>query len=213
MRNKKNNHNKKNVLLISGMAAALLLSGCSSAIITSQIAESVQGVEESDDIANLVDEAVRSAVWDEVATEIEEDEDIQNIEWDDVKDSMAQRKQKIEVRPITDDSVLHTITDNQQIFEFTKNLHIVRWKYLGSIPKDAKDLLVYVTWSEKTKTVFGNNSGELYETSRNTLYKNKDGYYLVIEPEPSLSPVRKVYSKVPAKTAEYLLSLAGTKKK
>ncbi|BFH69749.1 MAG: hypothetical protein E6230_20485 [Paenibacillus dendritiformis] len=213
MRNKKNNHNKKNVLLISGMAAALLLSGCSSAIITSQIAESVQGVEESDDIANLVDEAVRSAVWDEVATEIEEDEDIQNIEWDDVKDSMAQRKQKIEVRSITDDSVLHTITDNQQIFEFTKNLHIVRWKYLGSIPKDAKDLLVYVTWSEKTKTVFGNNSGELYETSRNTLYKNKDGYYLVIEPEPSLSPVRKVYSKVPAKTAEYLLSLAGTKKK
>ncbi|NKI21202.1 hypothetical protein HFN20_08190 [Paenibacillus dendritiformis] len=213
MRNKKNNHNKKNVLLISGMAAALLLSGCSSAIITSQIAESVQGVEESDDVANLVDEAVRSAVWDEVATEIEEDEDIQNIEWDDVKDSMAQRKQKIEVRSITDDSVLHTITDNQQIFEFTKNLHIVRWKYLGSIPKDAKDLLVYVTWSEKTKTVFGNNSGELYETSRNTLYKNKDGYYLVIEPEPSLSPVRKVYSKVPAKTAEYLLSLAGTKKK
>ncbi|MFD3273013.1 hypothetical protein ACE3MS_23255 [Paenibacillus dendritiformis] len=84
MRNKKNNHNKKNVLLIGGIAAALLLSGCSSAIITSQIAESVQGVEESDDIANLVDEAVRSAVWDEVATEIEEDEDIQNIEWDDV---------------------------------------------------------------------------------------------------------------------------------
>lgn len=213
MRNKKNNHNKKNVLLISGMAAALLLSGCSSAIITSQIAESVQGVEESDDIANLVDETVRSAVWDEVATEIEEDEDIQNIEWDDVKDSMAQRKQKIEVRSITDDSVSHTITDNQQIFEFTKNLHIVRWKYLSSIPKDAKDLLVYVTWSEKAKTVFGNNTGELYETSRNTLYKNKDGYYLVIEPEPSLSPVRKVYSKVPVNTAEYLLSLAGAKKK
>lgn len=213
MRNKKNNKNKKNVLLIGGMAAALLLSGCSSAIITNQIAESVQGVEESDDIANLVDEAVRSAVWDEVATEIEEDEDIQNIEWDDVKDSMAQRKQKIEVRSITDDNVLHMITDNQQIFEFTKNLHIVRWKYLSSIPKDAKDLLVYVTWSEKTKTVFGNNSGELYETSRNTLYKNKDGYYLLIEPEPSLSPVRKVYSKVPVNTAEYLLSLAGAKKK
>ncbi|MBG9795686.1 hypothetical protein ABD76_25780 [Paenibacillus dendritiformis] len=175
MRNKKN---KKNVLLIGGMAASLLLSGCSSAIITSQIAESVQGVEESDDIANIVDEAIRSAVWDEVATEIEEDEDIQNIEWDDVKDSMAQRKQKIEVRSITDDSVLHTITDNQQIFEFTKNLHIVRWKYLSSIPKDAKDLLVYVTWSEKTKTVFGNNSGELYETSRNTLFKKDPRYTL-----------------------------------
>ncbi|MFD3273012.1 hypothetical protein ACE3MS_23250 [Paenibacillus dendritiformis] len=126
---------------------------------------------------------------------------------------MAQRKQKIEVRSITDDSVLHTITDNQQIFEFTKNLYIVRWKYLSSIPKDAKDLLVYVTWSEKTKTVIGNNSGELYETSRNTLYKNKDGYYLVIEPEPSLSPVRKVYSKVPAKTAEYLLSLCQGQKR
>ncbi|MFL1671812.1 hypothetical protein [Paenibacillus dendritiformis] len=185
-------------------------------IITSQIAESVQGVEESDDIANLVDEAVRSAVWGEVATEIEEDEDIQNIEWDDVKDSMAQSKQKIEVRSITDDSVLHTITDNQQIFEFTKNLHIVLWKYRSSIPKNAKDLLVYVTWSEKTKTVFGNNTGELYETSRNTLYKNKDGYYLLMEEQahiPSLSPIHKSYSKVPVNTAEYLLSLAGAKKK
>ncbi|MDG0874886.1 hypothetical protein L5D93_21660 [Paenibacillus thiaminolyticus] len=96
--------------------------------------------------------------------------------------------------------------------EFTKNLHIARWKYLSSIPNDAKELLVYVTWGEKTKTVFGKNTKKLYETSRNTLYKNKDGYYLVIEPEPSLSPVRKVYSKVTAKTAEYLLSLAGVKK-
>lgn len=208
-----NKKNKKNIRLIGGLAAALLLSGCSPAIITSQIEESVQGLEESVDTANIVDEAVRSAVWDEAATEIEKDEDMQNIEWDDVKDRIADKKQKIEVRSITDDGVWHTITDNQQIFEFTKNLHIVRWKYLSSIPKDAKGLLVYVTWSEKTKTVFGNNTGELYETSRNTLYKNKDGYYLVMEPVSSLSPICKFYSKVPANAAEYLLSLAAAENK
>lgn len=218
MRNKKN---VKNVLLIGGMASALLLSGCSSAITTHHIFKSLHGLEESvrndideslrDEIAAVIEEAMKNAVWDEIAIEIEDD--LQNIEWDDVKDSMAERKQKIEVRSHTDDSVLHTITDNKQIFEFTKNLHIARWKYLSSIPNDAKELLVYVTWGERTKTVFGKNTKKLHETSRNTLYKNKDGYYLVIEPEPSLSPVRKVYSKVTAKTAEYLLSLAGAKKK
>lgn len=204
MRNKKN---KKNILLIGGLAAALLLSGCSSGLITNQIVENVQGLEELEDTTNFVNETVQNAIWDEVATEIEYDEDLQNIEWDDVKDRMAQKKQKIEVHSITDDSLLHTIADNKQIFEFTKKLHIERWKYLRSIPEDAKDLLVYVTWSEKTKTVFGKNTGELYETSRNTLYKNKDGYYVVMEPLPSLSPIRKFYSKVPANVAEYLLSL------
>lgn len=199
--------NKKNILLIGGLAAALLLSGCSSGLITNQIVENVQGLEELEDTADFVNETVQNAIWDEVATEIEEDEDLQNIEWDDVKDRMALKKQKIEVHSITDDSRLHTIADNKKIFEFTKNLHIERWKYLRSIPEDAKDLLVYVTWSEKTKTVFGKNTGELYETSRNTLYKNKDGYYVVMEPLPSLSPIRKFYSKVPANVAEYLLSL------
>ncbi|WII35943.1 hypothetical protein [Paenibacillus thiaminolyticus] len=65
---------------------------------------------------------------------------------------------------------------NMSGMEFTKNLHSARWKYLSSIPNDAKELLVYVTWGEKTKTVFGKNTKKLYETSRNTLYKNKDGY-------------------------------------
>jgi hypothetical protein len=209
----RNKNNKKNILLIGGLAAALLVSGCSSGIITNQIVESVQGLEELEDTANFVNETVQNAIWDEVATEIEEEEDLQNIEWDDVKDRMAQKKQKIEVHSITDDSLLHTIADNKQIFEFTKNLHIERWKYLRSIPEDAKDLLVYVTWSEKTKTVFGNNTGELYETSRNTLYKNKDGYYVVMEPVPSLAPIRKFYSKVPANVAEYLLSVAAADNK
>ncbi|NOJ71012.1 hypothetical protein [Paenibacillus alvei] len=210
MRNKKN---KKNILLIGGLAAALLLSGCSSGLITNQIVENVQGLEELEDTTNFVNETVQNAIWDEVATEIEYDEDLQNIEWDDVKDRMAQKKQKIEVHSTTDDSLLHTIADNKQIFEFTKKLHIERWKYLRSIPEDAKDLLVYVTWSEKTKTVFGNNTGELHETSRNTLYKNKDGYYMVMEPVPFLAPIRKFYSKVPANVAEYLLSLVEAENK
>lgn len=189
------------------MAAALLLSGCSSATTTNHIVESL--IEES--TANIVDEALQNAVWNEITTEVEEE--IQNIEWNDVKDSVAEKKQKIELRSITDDTVLHTITDNQQIFEFTRNLYI-GWKSRSSIPKDAKDLLVYVTWTSKTRTVLGNNTGEIYETSRNTLYKNKDGYYLLMELSDDVpSPIRKFYSEVPAKAAEYLLSLAGAENK
>jgi len=90
----RNKNNKKNILLIGGLAAALLVSGCSSGIITNQIVESVQGLEELEDTANFVNETVQNAIWDEVATEIEEEEDLQNIEWDDVKDRMAQKNRK-----------------------------------------------------------------------------------------------------------------------
>lgn len=94
-------------------------------------------------------------------------------EWNDIKKDFEEVNQKIELYS-ADGKVLLTLTDNEEIFYFTKHLKYEKWDYSADkIPPEALKLCIFISYKE--------NTGEMIEAGRDAVYFDENSYYMLSE--------------------------------
>lgn len=126
------------------------------------------------------------------------DEMTLRLEWASMEKDFENINQKTEIYS-ADGELLLSITDNEEIFYFIKNLELDKWDYsVNQIPPEAKKLCVIAYYRER--------DGEMREDGKETIYYDENGYYSLDE---FLNNAAAFQTKMSNQAAFYLIELAG----
>lgn len=116
-------------------------------------------------------------------------------EWSNIKKDFEDVYQKIELYS-ADNKLVLTLTDNEEIFYFTKNLEYDKWDYsVNQIPSEALKMCTFITYRK--------HNNQMIEVGKDTVYYDQDGYYMLSETLTQIALQVKISKQV----ALYLMDL------
>ncbi len=117
-------------------------------------------------------------------------------EWNSIKEDFEDVNQEIQIYS-ADGELLLTITDNEEIFIFTRNMEIDQWDYsVTIIPPDALKLCTIVDYMD--------HNGQMVMEAVESVYYDQNGYYHLSEAPDGGSQI-----KMTDGAARYIIELAG----
>lgn len=151
----------------------------------------------------------RHSFNDELEKEVQKDvADSMKLAFQDLdyeEDIDNKKEQKIEIYTM-EGTLLRTITDNREIYDYIKNQRMEEWGYLDQLSTDAKPLIQIFNWQEPTRTKLEPQKRPMELMSVDTLYADETGYYLQTQISVGIS--FSMVSKLPDDVGEYLVEVA-----